>query len=340
MNPSSTTSSSSTTDLKSAEEGGLSEEDVLLKKLQQESLFFEKRVNQLQERKQIFVYLLRAWFAIFLALQLNGDVIWNWGLVMLPFWLYFVLQYSFAWMFRQWGLQLLSDIETLANNDPTAMEDPLNLTKMNRGQQFMTMGTSSIVFQGVPLLMSLLLVSRLQVSSFSTFLILIPIFLGFFCCCMGVCCTLTLASCVDPDELEKEDLEASVVASSSSSSTAGVSGSGMGEGNGIVTPPYQPPVAEVSSSPLPHPSSSSTSSSSPTVLADSSTAAYGTFASSSSSSAAAAAATSAMGGFESEKHKHSSSDNSNSSSDNSSHNSASNLIDLKDVRADFNDIDD
>jgi hypothetical protein len=52
--------------------------------------------------------------------------------------------------------------------------------------------------------MAILLVSRLEASTFSTFIILIPIF-GFLGCCMcGVACTVCAFSCVDTTRLDEE----------------------------------------------------------------------------------------------------------------------------------------
>ncbi len=52
--------------------------------------------------------------------------------------------------------------------------------------------------------MAILLVSRLEASVFSTFIILIPIFIGLGCCMCGVVCGICALSCVDMSALDEE----------------------------------------------------------------------------------------------------------------------------------------
>jgi len=69
---------------------------------QVEAEYFQRVMNQLSEQKTVFVSLLRVWWGVFLALQLDGTVQWDWGLVFLPVWLYLFLQYLYAISFRKW----------------------------------------------------------------------------------------------------------------------------------------------------------------------------------------------------------------------------------------------
>ena len=41
--------------------------------------------------------------AVFLALQANTTVTWNWGLVLLPVWVHIVKQYVFGYLLWDWG---------------------------------------------------------------------------------------------------------------------------------------------------------------------------------------------------------------------------------------------
>jgi hypothetical protein len=50
--------------------------------------------------------------------------------------------------------------------------------------------------------MAVLLVSRLQAAQFTTFIILIPIFLLLGCCMCGVCCGLCALASVDTNQLD------------------------------------------------------------------------------------------------------------------------------------------
>ena len=67
-------------------------EEIAIQKSMMESEYFMKRLQSLINRKSIVVCLLRVWLAIFLAAQNNGDVSWDWGLVLLPVWSYFLVE--------------------------------------------------------------------------------------------------------------------------------------------------------------------------------------------------------------------------------------------------------
>jgi hypothetical protein len=57
---------------------------------------------------------------------------------------------------------------------------------------------------GPGVFMAVLLVSRLEADTFSTFIILIPIFSFLGCCMCGVACTVCAFSCVDTTRLDEE----------------------------------------------------------------------------------------------------------------------------------------
>lgn len=62
---------------------------------------------------------------------------------------------------------------------------------------------------GPTVFMAVLLVSRLEAASFSTFIILIPIFAILGCCLCAVACGFCMASCVDTTEFQEEGVEPS-----------------------------------------------------------------------------------------------------------------------------------
>lgn len=174
-------------------------------KITEETEYFKKVLMQSQDRKQIIVSLIRAWFAIFLAVKSNHTVDWNWGLVLLPVWVYLLVTYIEAYMYRQWGSK---KIEENAIYEEEVNVDPLKQTKAMQGAELLSLSQSSCIVTTLgPLLIALLLVCRLEVSSYSTFIIIIPVFITIGCCfCLtfGVICCL---STVDTDSLEKQDIE-------------------------------------------------------------------------------------------------------------------------------------
>jgi hypothetical protein len=109
------------------EESG--ENDVLMKRIVLENEYFEKRFNRATERKEMVGFLLRAWLAIFVAVKLNGTVDWNWGLVFLPIWVYFLVQYVFAYYFRLWGIVVLKSAN-IQDYENEAELDPLRAAKV------------------------------------------------------------------------------------------------------------------------------------------------------------------------------------------------------------------
>ena len=181
-------------------------DDYFHQKVTEEMEYFKKIIMQSQDRKQIILSHLRAWFAIFLAVKSNHSVDWNWGLVLLPVWVYIFVKYLEAYNYRQWGNKKIQ--ENIIDEEAVNV-DPLRQTKMQQGVELLSISQSSCVITTIgPLLIALLLVCRLEVSTYSTFIIIIPIFLAIGCCfCItfGIICCL---SNVDADSLEKpEDIE-------------------------------------------------------------------------------------------------------------------------------------
>jgi Transmembrane Fragile-X-F protein len=55
-----------------------------------------REVLKLNALRDFACHLVRAWVAVFIALKLNHQNDWNWGLVLLPVWVYIVLNYAFS----------------------------------------------------------------------------------------------------------------------------------------------------------------------------------------------------------------------------------------------------
>lgn len=185
------------------EEEGSTEEDLFRRKVEAESEYFKDVLTQFQARESIFEHLLRGWLAIFLAVKLDHSVSWDWGLVLLPIWVYLFFKYLMVFVVRGWAgaIQKEHDI------NPDAMEyetDPIKQAKFMQMESLYSTGTSACFAQCVPLFMALMLISRLDVSSFSTFLIILPVFIFLGCCCLAVCCAVLCIANTDVDEAEEQ----------------------------------------------------------------------------------------------------------------------------------------
>lgn len=176
-------------------------DDELMKQFKGEQEYFFKKVEKFKYQVSVVSSLLSIWQAIFLALELNNGRTTNWGLVFLPIWLYLLLKYMVGFSYRSWSNSLISEIDP---NSDAQLQDPRTTLKLQQAQFLGTQASSSYSSMFLPLYLSVLLVCRLQVANYSTFIILIPIFLIIGCCCFGVCCCLMMASCVDTDALEQE----------------------------------------------------------------------------------------------------------------------------------------
>ena len=151
--------------------------------------------NQLGQQKlgnwTIVVCVLRLWFALFLAAKLSGLADWNWGLVMLPMWMFLLLEGCFACYFKIHGDMMMDGI------DPEGLQynpNPEDHAKVMYGHsmngsclQICACGCNYTV-------MAILLVCALQVTTISTFLVVLPfwflawaVLLSVFCffCCLG-----------------------------------------------------------------------------------------------------------------------------------------------------------
>jgi hypothetical protein len=174
------------------------------RKVQLEAKYYEDLMNQFSARKDMVICVLHLWFSLFLAAKINHDVRWDWGLVMLPIWLYFALH---LWVWRhlkKWGESLLVGIDVEGLMSGAVPFEPRMMVKMQVGTDLQAAASSSFYGRLPHLLLALLLVSRLEVSRFSTFLVIFPIFLIIFLCICVVGCGLCCLSSVDPEKLREQ----------------------------------------------------------------------------------------------------------------------------------------
>jgi hypothetical protein len=82
--------------------------------------------------------------------------------------------------------------------------DPLKQVKFQQGSELVGASQTSCIFTTLgPLLIALLLVCRLEVSTYSTFIIIIPVFIVIGCCFCMVFGVIFCLSNVDAESLEK-----------------------------------------------------------------------------------------------------------------------------------------
>lgn len=235
-------------------EDGHGDEDILFQKIKLESEYFDEQIKRKTVQKSIKVYLLRIWLAIFLALELDHDVAWNWGLVLLPIWIYLLVQLVFSCSLRSWANSIMLkeiDIEAI---DPENV-DPYTATKIQQAQGLYSACQTGCLAQLAPLFSAILLVSRIQTTSnISTFIIILPIFIAICCCCCFVSGGLVAFSCVDADALEAEQHNQQGGAAGQESGDAGqgsaespVGGAAAAPAVFVHAPPYEPPPVVASS---------------------------------------------------------------------------------------------
>jgi hypothetical protein len=214
-----------------AEDGDAGEAELLMKRVMLEHEFFEKSATRLTDQKNFIVYLLRAWLAVFLALKFDQDVDWNWGLVLLPMWVYLAVQFFFAYQFRRWGTAVLKSVN-IDNITEESEVDPVTATRIQHGSSLRSTSTALCTASLVPLYMALLLVCRLATGHsghYTTFVIILPVFIMLGCCCCAVFCGLICLANVDTEDLARSMEEAKGGAGAGASA-------GNGEGNGYVPP--------------------------------------------------------------------------------------------------------
>lgn len=245
------------------EEGAEGIEEQFMNRVKSEAKYFEQVMERERNRKSLLVFILRIWLAIFLAVQLDGIVDWDWGLVLLPIWIYLFMQYVLAYIYQSWGASKLAglDIERIMAQD---IQDPSEISRFQQGTELQSHASFLCLGQIFPLFMAIMLVCRLQVNDYSTFFIILPVFLVLGSCCCLVFCGLCCLSFVDTEGLEEEMLKSP--ASGEAAGEGGETGTNgvyvppqpdaeAGHGNATVVPPEYgtfvvPPASEIYQSPL------------------------------------------------------------------------------------------
>lgn len=171
--------------------------------LKSENEYFVKTFSKCKDISNIVVSFLRLWFAAFLAIKFNNDE-WNWGLVMLPVWVYLVWLNIYYYILINTATDYLAGINITSGSSPEDL-NPLEQTKLQLGMSMTSSAAYERFFFLVATLTSVLLVCRLEVNTdISTFWIIIPVFLAIGTCCCGVFGSIFCLSNMNADELDEE----------------------------------------------------------------------------------------------------------------------------------------
>jgi hypothetical protein len=214
----------------SEEDGNNGEDELFTRKMEAELEYFKVTWKRFEARQLLTVHLLRFWLAIFLALKLDLNVTWDWGLVLLPMWVFFAFKVVIFFLVRRWAANELDGIDTL-RIEAQLERDPANIARYQKGMQLSSLAYSSCFLQCTALFMALMLISRLDVSSFSVFLILLPVFVFLGCCCCAICCGVMCLANTDLDAAEQQFKQQGQAPSSSDAEAGGVE------------PTYNPPAS-------------------------------------------------------------------------------------------------
>ena len=176
-------------------------EELLSKQFQAQQKHFTKQIEQKKQQFDIYTSLLYIWLAIFLSIKLDYNT-YNWGIIFIPIWLYLALQYYISYYYKYWSVSILYNIQHNIHT-PLDLDEPKVQLKHQQAQILSSMSIYTFTICFIPLFIFILLVCRLQVQTamYSTFIILLPIFIILGCCCCIVYCGLCALSTVDIDSL-------------------------------------------------------------------------------------------------------------------------------------------
>jgi hypothetical protein len=186
-------------------------EDQYNQNLKAENEYFDKIVEKMRARKTILISGCRCWFSLFLALQLDNDVAWDWGLVFLPVWIAFIVEFQFIQSLRSWSKakSVGLDIDGIVAGEDT---DPAHVNQYRQSKELLASSNFSIIMLSVVVYMVVLEVIRISIKHFSFFIVELPIFILLSCCSCVVLCTFFCLANMDVNELNeneilREDLE-------------------------------------------------------------------------------------------------------------------------------------
>jgi len=197
-----------------------SNEEQYNQNLKAENDYFEKILEKMRSRKTIIISSLRCWFAIFLALKLDSDIIWNWGIIFLPIWTSFVVEYQFIQNLRSWSKLKATglDVDSIISGQDT---DPSHANQLRQSKELSAASNFSLIVLSIIVYVVVMEVIRLSIKHFSFFIVELPIFIMLSCCSCVVLCTFCCLANMDVNELSEHEIMRNDVDSSISTEEYG-----------------------------------------------------------------------------------------------------------------------
>jgi hypothetical protein len=181
-------------------------EEMRMKRIAMDGSYHDSLLSRFNSRRYIVVSTLRIVFAFMLAYKLDNNSSMNWALVFLPVWIYFVLEFFWASTLTAWGIGKISQIDQ--SKHPSEM-DPVELAELKRGADLIARGQLEMCTMWLPVSLAILFVCYLMIGGFSSFFVLIPVFLIIGICMCCVFCTLCCAVSVDVDKMDTHGFDRS-----------------------------------------------------------------------------------------------------------------------------------
>jgi hypothetical protein len=197
-----------------------SNEEQYNQNLKAENEYFEKILEKMRSRKTIIISSLRCWFAIFLALKLDSYILWDYGIVFLPIWLAFVIEYQFIQNLRSWSKSkaIGLDVDSIISGQDT---DPSHVNSLRQSKELLATSNFSLLVLGVIVYVVVMEVIRLSIKHFSFFIVELPIFIMLSCCSCVVLCTFCCLANMSTEELSEHEIMRNDVDSSMSTEEYG-----------------------------------------------------------------------------------------------------------------------
>ena len=175
--------------------------EMQFQRIQMDNEYHKRTLEKMYDTKTIYVSCIRIAFVVLLSVKLDDDASMNWGLVFLPIFIYFIGHLVWGTYIAALGAKVLRGIDTRI---PPEQMDPVTQAEYQRGMTLVALGNSESCGLFLPVTISTLLLLYLTIGGFSSFIVMIPIFIIIGCCMCCTFCSLAFVSNVDVDKMEEE----------------------------------------------------------------------------------------------------------------------------------------
>lgn len=126
----------------------------------------------------------------------------KWSLYFLPIWVYFTIQFVRSYLYHSEGNTIINNTPQVSLEEGLTSDNLKNFISFYHASIIKTKASYLLYSQIIPIIIFFLLAMSLDVSSFSTFLIIIPVFIILGCCFLSVFGFFCCLSCVNPDDYD------------------------------------------------------------------------------------------------------------------------------------------